>query len=129
VCDLPDPYEHAVESERAAMAKDLLAGFSAKDRTFASLYFGEELDPQEIATRMQISVKTVYSKKHKIQARLESALGAPLSDGKSAAIERSAEVLAARLPLPHRGDDDEAPASPDESGTVRAIRPHAIIAA
>ena len=68
MCDLPDPYESAVESERAEIAADLLAGFSAKDRTFATLYFGEELDPNEIATRMNISVKTVYSKKHKIQS-------------------------------------------------------------
>ena len=68
----PDPYEHAVESERAAIAARILDGFSAKDRTFATLYFGEELDPAEIAARMNISVKTVYSKKHKIQSRLES---------------------------------------------------------
>jgi RNA polymerase sigma-70 factor (ECF subfamily) len=74
VCDLPDPYEQAVQSERAAIAEDLLAGFSEKDRTFAALYFGEELDPLEIAARMNISVKTVYSKKHKIQTRLESFL-------------------------------------------------------
>ena len=76
VCELPDPYEMAVESQRAEIAADLLAGFSEKDRTFATLYFGEELEPNEIATRMQISVKTVYSKKHKIQTRLESVLTA-----------------------------------------------------
>src|SRR5439155_13513443 len=74
VCDLPDPYEQGVESERAGIAADLLDGFSDKDRTFATLYFGEELEPTEIATRMNISVKTVYSKKHKIQSRLESVL-------------------------------------------------------
>ncbi|HEY2513809.1 MAG TPA: sigma-70 family RNA polymerase sigma factor [Polyangiaceae bacterium] len=71
-CVEPNPYEHAVESERAAIAARILDGFSAKDRTFATLYFGEELDPVEIAARMNISVKTVYSKKHKIQSRLES---------------------------------------------------------
>ncbi|CAN5906357.1 hypothetical protein BH11MYX4_BH11MYX4_31560 [soil metagenome] len=32
------------------------------------------MDPQDIATKMNISVKTVYSKKHKIQSRLESVL-------------------------------------------------------
>jgi RNA polymerase sigma-70 factor (ECF subfamily) len=74
VCSLPDPYESAVESQRAAIASGLLGSFSAKDRTFATLYFGEELDPSEIAARMNISVKTVYSKKHKIQSRLESVL-------------------------------------------------------
>jgi RNA polymerase sigma-70 factor (ECF subfamily) len=73
-CDLPDPFEAAVTSERAEIAAEILGSFSAKDRTFAALYFGEELDPTEIATRMNISVKTVYSKKHKIQSRLESVL-------------------------------------------------------
>jgi len=72
VCDLPDPYEHAVEAERARAAAKMLDGFSAKDRTFAALYFGEGMEPTEIASRMNISVKTVYSKKHKIQSRLES---------------------------------------------------------
>jgi RNA polymerase sigma-70 factor (ECF subfamily) len=75
-CDLPDPYENAVESQRAALAARVLEEFSSKDQTFASLYFGEELDPAEIAARMNISVKTVYSKKHKIQSRLESVLTA-----------------------------------------------------
>ena len=72
VCDLPDPFEQAVESERARAAARMLDGFSAKDRHFATLYFGEGMEPTEIATRMNISVKTVYSKKHKIQSRLES---------------------------------------------------------
>ena len=60
VCDMPD---------------DALEGFSEKDRAFAALYFGEGMDPTEIAVRMNISVKTVYSKKHKIQSRLETVLG------------------------------------------------------
>lgn len=72
VCELPDPYEQAVESERARAAAKMLDGFSDKDRTFAALYFGEGMEPTEIASRMNISVKTVYSKKHKIQSRLES---------------------------------------------------------
>jgi RNA polymerase sigma-70 factor (ECF subfamily) len=71
-CDMPDPFEHAVEAERARAAAKMLDGFSAKDRHFAALYFGEGMDPLEIASRMNISVKTVYSKKHKIQTRLES---------------------------------------------------------
>jgi RNA polymerase sigma-70 factor (ECF subfamily) len=73
-CELPDPFDCAVERERAEMATEMLDGFSDKDRTFAALYFGEELDPVEIAERMNISVKTVYSKKHKIQSRLGSHL-------------------------------------------------------
>jgi RNA polymerase sigma-70 factor (ECF subfamily) len=75
VCDMPDPFELTSEHERAKIAHNALEDFSEKDRTFAALYFGEGMDPQDIADRMNISVKTVYSKKHKIQSRLESALG------------------------------------------------------
>jgi RNA polymerase sigma-70 factor (ECF subfamily) len=72
VCNLPDPFEQALESERARAAQKMLGHFSEKDRHFAALYFGEGMEPTEIASRMKISVKTVYSKKHKIQSRLES---------------------------------------------------------
>lgn len=74
VCDLPDPFELTSEHERATIAQKTLEDFSEKDRTFAALYFGEGMDPQDIADKMNISVKTVYSKKHKIQSRLESVL-------------------------------------------------------
>ncbi len=74
VCDLPDPFELTSEHERAKIAQETLEDFSEKDRTFAALYFGEGMDPQAIADKMNISVKTVYSKKHKIQSRLESVL-------------------------------------------------------
>ena len=76
VCDLPDPFELTSEHERANIAQKTLEDFSEKDRTFAALYFGEGMDPQDIATKMNISVKTVYSKKHKIQSRLENVLHA-----------------------------------------------------
>jgi len=77
VADLPDPFELTCEHERATIAQATLADFSDKDRTFAALYFGEGMDPQDIAEKMNISVKTVYSKKHKIQSRLESVLARP----------------------------------------------------
>jgi RNA polymerase sigma-70 factor (ECF subfamily) len=38
------------------------------------LYFDQGLEPEEVAQRMRISVKTVYSKKHKIRTRLEQML-------------------------------------------------------
>jgi RNA polymerase sigma-70 factor, ECF subfamily len=71
---LPDPFEQVAEHERAAIAQKTLGSFSDKDRTFAALYFGEGMEPDQIARTMKISVKTVYSKKHKIQSRLESML-------------------------------------------------------
>ena len=47
---------------------------SAKDQAFVRLYFGEGMAPEKIATELGISVKTVYSKKHKIGAKLEALL-------------------------------------------------------
>jgi RNA polymerase sigma-70 factor (ECF subfamily) len=70
--DDADPFERAVQEERASLAARVLAGFSERDRVFAALYFGEGLEPTEIARSMKISLKTVYSKKHKIQSKLES---------------------------------------------------------
>jgi RNA polymerase sigma-70 factor (ECF subfamily) len=70
--DTPDPFEAAAQQERAEMAARVMEGFSERDRTFAALYFGEGMEPHEIARSMKISVKTVYSKKHKIQSKLEA---------------------------------------------------------
>lgn len=71
---LPDPCESALMRERAALVGQLLASFTDKDRAFIQLYFAEGLAPETIAERLNISVKTVYSKKHKIQARLQALL-------------------------------------------------------
>jgi RNA polymerase sigma-70 factor, ECF subfamily len=60
--------------ERASQAVEILGGFSERDRELATLCFAEGLPPEQIAARMGISVKTVYSKKHKIEARLEAHL-------------------------------------------------------
>jgi RNA polymerase sigma-70 factor (ECF subfamily) len=73
VCELPDPFELTAEHERADIVARAMASFSDRDREFASLYFGEGMDPSEIARTLNISVNTVYAKRHKIQSRLESA--------------------------------------------------------
>jgi RNA polymerase sigma-70 factor (ECF subfamily) len=75
--DLPDPSEQTLVRERAAIAASVLADFSEKDREFVRLYYGEGLSPEAVAKSLRISIKTVYSKKHKIQRRLESLLGEP----------------------------------------------------
>lgn len=72
--EVPDPFESLALRERANMVAEMLHEFSVKDRQFITLYYGEGLDPVEVAQRMDISVKTVYSKKHKIRARLEAIL-------------------------------------------------------
>lgn len=66
----PSPFDACAAREEANALTELLAGFSAKDRQFVILYFGEGLSPEDVAREMGISVKTVYSKKHKIRARL-----------------------------------------------------------
>lgn len=75
--ETPDPSELTLRRERASSVAALLSEFTTKDREFVELYFGEGLDPDEVARRMGISVKTVYSKKHKIQRRLAGLLGGP----------------------------------------------------
>ena len=65
-----DPYEECERREQAEVVTKMLGDFSDKDRQFMVLYFGEGLKPEEVAEKMSISVKTVYSKKHKIQSRL-----------------------------------------------------------
>lgn len=72
-----DPCETAMLSERAQLVRDLLAEFSDKDRQFVTLYFQDGLSPEHVAERLGISVKTVYSKKHKIQRKLSQIVGAP----------------------------------------------------
>ena len=71
----PDPYQQVVDKERWGLVNETLLGFSKKDRRFVHLYYVDGLSPEEIAQEMRISVKTVYSKKHKIRCRLEEALG------------------------------------------------------
>ena len=71
-CD--SPFDSALNRQRAALVADVVKSFSSKDQTFMSLYFSQGLEPEEVAVRMNISVKTVYSKKHKLTARLSEAL-------------------------------------------------------
>lgn len=66
------PLDNVVLAEQAALAAEILAALSERDREFVELYFGEGLEPEEISERMGIHLKTVYTKKHKITARLES---------------------------------------------------------
>jgi len=73
--DNQDPCESAMLSERSKLVRELLADFSDKDRQFVTLYFQDGLSPEHVAERLGISVKTVYSKKHKIQRKLSQIVG------------------------------------------------------
>jgi RNA polymerase sigma-70 factor, ECF subfamily len=75
--DHQDPCETAMLSQRAKLVQRLLSDFSDKDRQFVTLYFQDGLSPEHVAERLGISVKTVYSKKHKIQRKLCEIVGVP----------------------------------------------------
>ena len=68
------PLDLLIEKERWAHLEGLLSDFSDKDRTFVALYFGQGLDAEDVAQQMSISLKTVYTKKHKIRAHLKRCL-------------------------------------------------------
>lgn len=69
--DAPSPYEEVEQRQRSRMVASMMRQLSAKDRQFVALYFDRGMSPEDVASLMNISVKTVYSKKHKIQSRLE----------------------------------------------------------
>lgn len=71
-CSRPSPDDVFAVREQARAVREILSGFSEKDRRFVELYFGEGLSPERVAQRLNISIKTVYSKKHKITHRLEA---------------------------------------------------------
>jgi RNA polymerase sigma-70 factor, ECF subfamily len=64
------PLDHLLEKERWDHLNELLLDFTDKDRTFVELYYRRGMEAEQIAEEMQISLKTVYSKKHKIRAHL-----------------------------------------------------------
>ncbi len=64
------PLDQLIEKERWDHLNELLSDFTDKDRHFVELYYQKGMEADEIAAEMQISLKTVYSKKHKIRAHL-----------------------------------------------------------
>ncbi len=74
--ELPDPSEATLLREQAHLLAEALKSLSSKDREFVELYYGQGLEVEEVARRMGINVKTVYTKKHKLQGRLQSLLAA-----------------------------------------------------
>lgn len=66
----PGPLEQLLDKERWERLSNLAHDFSPRDRRFMELYFQRGMEPAEVARLMNISVKTVYSKKNKIRNRL-----------------------------------------------------------
>ncbi|MCE9576879.1 MAG: sigma-70 family RNA polymerase sigma factor [Deltaproteobacteria bacterium] len=65
------PLDLLMEKERWHSFNAMLSEFSEKDRTFLELYYARGMEAEAVAEEMQISLKTVYSKKHKIRAHLQ----------------------------------------------------------
>lgn len=68
------PFEQVARREDCDRVARMVSGLSRRDRTFVRLYFVDGCTPEEVAEAMGISVKTVYTKKHKIRTRLERLL-------------------------------------------------------
>lgn len=68
----PDPLGELVAKEAVRELRQLLASLSSKDKLFIELFYVQNLSAEEVAITMNISVKTVYTKKHKLSARLQS---------------------------------------------------------
>jgi len=66
----PSPLDQVLDNERYRRLNRLAMDFSARDQRFLELYYGHGLQPAEVARVMNISVKTVYSKKNKIRNKL-----------------------------------------------------------
>jgi RNA polymerase sigma-70 factor (ECF subfamily) len=66
----PSPLEMLLSAERRNRVYRLALEFSRRDQRFIELYFSRGMAPKDIATTLNISVKTVYSKKNKIRNRL-----------------------------------------------------------
>jgi RNA polymerase sigma-70 factor (ECF subfamily) len=66
------PLDQLLEQERRHTLNDLLSDYSDKDRTFVALYYAQGMAAEDVADEMGISIKTVYSKKHKLLTRLQA---------------------------------------------------------
>jgi RNA polymerase sigma-70 factor, ECF subfamily len=71
--DAPDAENQCADHESAERLAELMHTLSERDQEFLHAYL-EGKEPEQIASELGISVSTVYSKKHKILARLENAL-------------------------------------------------------
>ena len=70
----PWPEDLCIQQQRTEIVEKILDELTDKDRQFMLLHFGQGMDPEQVALEMGISIKTVYTKKHKLRGRLEAML-------------------------------------------------------
>jgi RNA polymerase sigma-70 factor (ECF subfamily) len=68
------PLDMLLDKERWNHLNDILSDFSDKDRQFLDLFYARGLEAEAVAAEMNISLKTVYSKNHKIRNHLRRCL-------------------------------------------------------
>ena len=73
-CGALDPFARVSRDETVSAVATELQRFSPRDRAFTKLHLVEGVGASDVAARMNVSVKTVYSKKNKIVSRLSAAL-------------------------------------------------------
>lgn len=70
----PDAFRIVAAKQETEMVREIVSGLSTRDQEFIALFYEQGLDPEETAQRLGVEVSTVYSKKHKIRARIEGLL-------------------------------------------------------
>lgn len=63
-----------IQSETKGMFKEAVEDLPAADKLFMNLYFTKELELDEIAKIMHISVSAVYSKKNRVREKIKKIL-------------------------------------------------------
>ncbi len=71
-----DPAERVLREQQARRLEEAVAQLSPTEQLFVRYYFEDELEPEQIAELMQISVNTVYSRKNKVREKLRRIVAA-----------------------------------------------------
>jgi RNA polymerase sigma-70 factor (ECF subfamily) len=84
------PADQLARKDEVRLVQSAIDELSDTDRLFLEYYYVEELEPEEIARLMSISLNTVYSRKNKIREKLARRVreGAGESDSRSSEEKR-----------------------------------------
>ncbi len=66
--------DHLELSQSQRAVKKAMDSLPSSDRLFVTLYFEKELQPEEIAGVLNVTVSTVYSKKNRVQEKIKKIL-------------------------------------------------------
>jgi len=78
-----EPADVALErADRAALLRRAVRELPPGDQLFVTYYFEDELDPEDIARLLGISVNTVYSRKNKVREKLRRILSGEIAEAR-----------------------------------------------